>query len=44
MTRTYVEVSLQDGDGEGNDVIVKLHTPKSIGLSLGGFIFPEELF
>ena len=40
MTRTYVELSIQTEDGVING---KLHTPKSIGLSLGGFIeFPEE--
>lgn len=45
MTRTYVEVSLQDGDGEGQDVIAKLHTPKSIGLKLGDYIpTPEGMF
>ena len=38
MTRTYVELSFQTEDGVING---KLHTPKSIGLSLGGFI---ELF
>lgn len=40
MTRTYVELSIQTEDGVING---KLHTPKSIGLSLGGFIeFPIE--
>ena len=38
MTRTYVELSIQTEDGVING---KLHTPKSIGLRLGGFI---ELF
>ena len=43
MTRTYVEVSLQVG--EGKDVIAKLHTPKSIGLKLGKYIpAPEGMF
>ena len=40
MTKTYVEVSFQYG--EGKDVIAKLHTPKSIGLKLGGFIEVPE--
>ena len=40
MTRTYVELSIQTEDGVING---KLHTPKSIGLRLGGFIeFPIE--
>ena len=41
MTRTYVELSFQSPeDGVING---KLHTPKSIGLRLGGFIeFPIE--
>ena len=40
MTKTYVEVSFQYG--EGKDVIAKLHTPISIGLKLGGFIEVPE--
>ena len=35
MTRTYVELSIQTEDGVING---KLHTPKSIGLSLGSYI------
>ena len=43
MTRTYVEVNLQVD--EGQDVIAKLHTPKSIGLKLGNYIpTPEGIF
>ena len=43
MTKTYVEVSFQYG--EGKDVIAKLHTPKSIGLKLGDYIpTPEGMF
>ena len=41
MTRTYVELSFQSP--EGGVINGKLHTPKSIGLRLGGFIeFPIE--
>ncbi|MGN0190900.1 MAG: hypothetical protein ACI39U_04525 [Candidatus Cryptobacteroides sp.] len=36
MTRTFVEMTSKDDDGE--TITVKLYTPKSLGLKLGDFI------